>query len=199
MKRACATCGAPLPERVGRGRPSVYCSPACSRAAASRQPYVKGNNRRPCSQCGRRLPTSAASSATPRCHTCRSAARTEMYGPDPIAQRRGDNRDRQRQRRANGTAISPGNHRARALRFGVEYEYVDRRRVFNRDRWRCGICRHRVDKRLKYPHPRSASLDHIVPMSKGGGHTYLNTQCGHLDCNLRKLAAGEGEQLALIG
>ena len=117
----------------------------------------------------------------------------------PIEQRRAIWARELRVRRAAGKVLSPGNHRTRALKHGVEYEYVDRRRVFIRDRWRCGICRLPVDKRLRYPDQRSASLDHIVPMSKGGGHTYINTQCAHLDCNLRKLAAGEGEQLALLG
>lgn len=44
-----------------------------------------------------------------------------------------------------------------------------------------------------------ASLDHIVPMSLGGGHTYLNTQCSHLMCNLKKSFRSTGDQLALIG
>lgn len=45
----------------------------------------------------------------------------------------------------------------------------------------------------------SASLDHVVPMSKGGGHTYANTQCSHLKCNVDKKNGGHGEQLALVG
>jgi hypothetical protein len=90
-------------------------------------------------------------------------------------------------------------HYARAIRFGVERERVNRLRVFERDKWRCGICRKRVDKRLKYPHPMSASLDHIVPMVHGGGHTYANGQCAHLKCNVDKRAGGHGEQLALVG
>lgn len=31
-----------------------------------------------------------------------------------------------------------------------------------------------------------AVLDHIVPISKGGPHTYSNTQCLCRDCNLKK-------------
>lgn len=152
--------------------------------------------KRACSVCGTLKVVNGKSRATIICHQCRRTGHSPRM---TIEQERAINAAYQRARRAAGKALSPGNHRTRALKFGVEYTYVDRRRVFNRDRWRCGICRNPVDKRLKYPHPRSASLDHIVPMSKGGGHTYLNTQCAHLDCNLRKLAAGEGEQLALIG
>ena len=32
----------------------------------------------------------------------------------------------------------------------------------------CGICGKPVDKELKYPHPLSACVDHIVPIAKGG-------------------------------
>lgn len=43
----------------------------------------------------------------------------------------------------------------------------------------CGICGGDVD-------PGRFHLDHIVPLSKGGAHTYENTQPAHPACNLRK-------------
>lgn len=58
--------------------------------------------------------------------------------------------------------------------------------VFDRDRWMCGICGTPVDQALTYPDPNSASLDHIVPLARGGHHTHANTQCAHLICNIRK-------------
>jgi len=60
--------------------------------------------------------------------------------------------------------------------------------IMDRDGWVCGICGDPVSKDLKWPHPMSASLDHIVPVSKGGPHTRLNTQCSHLTCNQKKSA-----------
>lgn len=71
--------------------------------------------------------------------------------------------------------------------------------VFERDGWRCGLCHKKVDHRLRYPHPKSASVDHIVPLSQGGTHTYANVHCAHLRCNLIKHNRGGGEQLALLG
>lgn len=91
------------------------------------------------------------------------------------------------------------NARQRARHHGVEYEYINRKKVFDRDKWRCGICGKKVDKRLKYPHPMSVSLDHIVPMSLGGGHLYVNVQCSHWLCNTEKCDTGAGDQLALLG
>ena len=32
----------------------------------------------------------------------------------------------------------------------------------------CGICGHQVDFSLKSPHPMSATIDHIIPVAKGG-------------------------------
>lgn len=196
----CATCDVALPPRTGRGRPATYCSITCRQAAATRHTYNKTGKtiRRPCAKCGQLRPTAARSRDGLICHSCRKIHR-EQYGPDYAEQRRAQGREYQRNRRQLGLALSPGNHRARAKRYGVEYEYVDRLRVFRRDRWCCGICHEPVDKRLKYPHPRSASLDHVIPMARGGGHTYANTQCSHWECNLLKLAGGGGEQLALIG
>ncbi|MCK4625025.1 MAG: HNH endonuclease [Phycisphaerae bacterium] len=54
------------------------------------------------------------------------------------------------------------------------------------------------DEALKYPHRRSASLDHIVPISQGGHHTRKNVQLAHLGCNIQKRAS-RGHQLRLIG
>jgi 5-methylcytosine-specific restriction endonuclease McrA len=89
-------------------------------------------------------------------------------------------------------------YRARARKYGVEYTPLNRLLVFQRDGYRCGICGKKVNKRLKYPHPMSVSLDHVVPMALGGGHTYANVQCAHLICNGRKSHLGAGDQLALL-
>ena len=32
----------------------------------------------------------------------------------------------------------------------------------------CGICGKRVDFKLKFPHPLSPCIDHIIPVAKGG-------------------------------
>lgn len=58
--------------------------------------------------------------------------------------------------------------------------------VHERDQWTCGLCRQPVDPGLAWPHPMSASVDRIVPLSQGGDHTLANVQCAHLSCNSRK-------------
>jgi 5-methylcytosine-specific restriction endonuclease McrA len=58
--------------------------------------------------------------------------------------------------------------------------------VAERDGFCCGICSDPVDMSLAYPDPFSRSLDHIVPLSRGGEHSYSNTQLSHLRCNVSK-------------
>lgn len=69
--------------------------------------------------------------------------------------------------------------------------------IRKRDENRCGLCGGRVNGK-PWPHPLSASLDHIVPLSEGGAHAAANVQLAHLRCNLRKGVRGCGTQLRLI-
>lgn len=51
----------------------------------------------------------------------------------------------------------------------------------------CGICGKPVDFRLKYPHPLSPCIDHIIPIAKGGHPSDLeNLQLAHWTCNRQK-------------
>lgn len=69
---------------------------------------------------------------------------------------------------------------------GAVVEQVRRRAVFERDGWVCGICEEPVAPALKSPDLASASLDHIVPLSLGGEHSYANVRLAHLGCNIRR-------------
>ena len=51
----------------------------------------------------------------------------------------------------------------------------------------CGICGNPVDFSLKFPHPLSACIDHIIPVSKGGHPSDIgNLQLAHMCCNRQK-------------
>lgn len=86
----------------------------------------------------------------------------------------------------------------RAKEKGAAGAALDPLTVYERDGWRCGICKRQISKRLTYPHPRSVSLDHIVPLSWGGEHVWENVQPAHLECNMTKSNRVEFEQPLLL-
>jgi len=49
---------------------------------------------------------------------------------------------------------------------------------------KCHICGEKVDMESKGK--RRASIDHVVPISKGGSSEFDNLLLSHLDCNIRK-------------
>jgi 5-methylcytosine-specific restriction endonuclease McrA len=105
------------------------------------------------------------------------------------------NRERYRE---NPEAWAGYNHERRARLRGTESEKFTPAEIYERDRWTCGLCRKKIRKELRWPHLRSASLDHVLPLSEGGSHTRANAQAAHLGCNLRK-GTGGSQQLSLIG
>ena len=51
----------------------------------------------------------------------------------------------------------------------------------------CGICGNEVDFSLKFPHPLSPTIDHIIPVAKGGHPSDINNlQLAHFWCNRQK-------------
>lgn len=77
----------------------------------------------------------------------------------------------------------------RFRRVGQLVEQVDHAIVFERDGWICQLCFEPVDKHLVGREPMAKSLDHILPLSKGGLHSYANVQLAHFGCNAAKNAS----------
>ena len=84
-----------------------------------------------------------------------------------------------------------GKHRAasqrtRMLRHDAGAERIVRDEIGDRDGWVCGICREPLDRTLRWPESDSQSLDHVVPLSKGGLHRSGNVRIAHLGCNVKR-------------
>lgn len=80
-----------------------------------------------------------------------------------------------------------GSSKRRAAEAGVEWDCgIDTIEVAESAGWVCGICNLPIDGGLEWPHPRSLTLDHIVPVSRGGGHVRRNVQPAHFVCNSSK-------------
>lgn len=88
---------------------------------------------------------------------------------------------------------SGGGHGARAKRCGVEREHVNKLKVFERDQWICQTCGISCD-RTHSNNDTSPELDHIIPLSKGGGHKYDNVQLLCRSCN-----GAKGDSVEALG
>jgi len=66
-------------------------------------------------------------------------------------------------------------------------QYEANRKIILATRDICAICGKPVDKTLKSPHPWSATIDHIIPIAKGGHPSDMeNLQLAHRCCNRQK-------------
>lgn len=78
-------------------------------------------------------------------------------------------------------------------------ETVDPLKVLARDGWRCKLCGVKTPQAKRGTYADDApELDHIVPLARGGEHSYRNTQCACRRCNGAKGAKPLG-QLLLVG
>lgn len=87
-------------------------------------------------------------------------------------------------RRKESDRAQKDRRRARKRRLTVETVY--RKRVFERDGWLCQLCRRPLRRDVAVPHPLAPTLDHIIPLARGGEHSYRNVQAAHFICNSRK-------------
>lgn len=193
---ACVRCGEPIPSRSGPGRKAMYCSDSCRNAPARTigschrcgAPTFGTKAKKFCTEMCRNIHNNdrykamaiaESQSATPiRCKECGSEfLRPYASHRKVFCSERCSRKDRRRKGRAS----------RRALMAGVQVENVDPIRVFERDGWRCQICFVKTPKSLRGMYDnRAPELDHVLPISLGGAHSYMNTQCSCRLCNLTK-------------
>jgi hypothetical protein len=197
MASICKQCAAEFPTRASKkGTLQVYCSRACQvdgrRAPAKPMPR--------CLRCDAEVRR-----ARSRCKPCQ-VIRAREYARDKSLNRHERN---DRPCRECGTAFAPAygdklkvfcslgcGYKAakRAARLkrkakvrGVTVEPVNPTKVFERDGWRCHLCgKTTIKGKRGTNHPLAPELDHIVPISKGGAHSYGNTACSCRKCNAAK-------------
>jgi 5-methylcytosine-specific restriction endonuclease McrA len=93
----------------------------------------------------------------------------------------------QRAVKALATRLHVGVKRVRDAGFGAAVEEFTVRDVYERDGGRCYLCGLPTLADLDDGRQAtSASLDHVVPIEQGGGHTLDNVRLTHLRCNTVK-------------
>lgn len=66
-----------------------------------------------------------------------------------------------------------------STRSGISNRNIAKSKVFTRDGWKCGYC-------LTPVNSKSATIDHVIPRSKGGDNTYENVVTCCKKCNGKK-------------
>lgn len=85
--------------------------------------------------------------------------------------------------RASRIGIMKRNARIRMHRI----DRIDPIKVFERDRWRCHICQKKTKRELRGSASKLApELDHVLPIARGGSHTWGNVACSCRGCNRSK-------------
>lgn len=89
--------------------------------------------------------------------------------------------------------------RRRAIKHGVDADRFDPTEIHERDNWTCQICGKKTRPDWNYLHPLAPTIDHIIPLAKGGSHTKKNCQTAHRRCNTEKSDGAANDQLRLVG
>jgi len=162
--RPCLNCGGPLKGHANER--TMFCSISCS-AEYCREVC--------CRACGAKFVKRGVQGKAWYCVACKQK-RIQKY------------------KRRHGKGIAK-----RAKRYGVERVPYDRVELLARDGWQCQLCLCPLRRKWTYnprtfvPHPKNATLDHIIPMSKGGADAPWNIQACCLECNGKKSASTTGQ------
>jgi 5-methylcytosine-specific restriction endonuclease McrA len=177
--RCACGCGEPVPVRKAnctargyvKGEPCRFVAGHSSRV--TRKLPVNGMVQ--CYDCGITKATSdfnvdstRPSGLDPCCRACQKA-RYRRANPNP------------KYRRWPNSAVRARAYAAarRARLRGQFVEHVDALVVYTRDGGICGICGEPVE-------PAAFDVDHVIPLAKGGEHSYANVQAAHPSCNYSK-------------
>jgi 5-methylcytosine-specific restriction endonuclease McrA len=74
-------------------------------------------------------------------------------------------------------------HRYRARLRAAYVAPVNRALIYLRDEYTCQLCHLPVDMTTLSPQPFAPSLDHVIPLARGGTHELNNVQLAHVICN----------------
>jgi 5-methylcytosine-specific restriction endonuclease McrA len=84
-----------------------------------------------------------------------------------------------------------GNYYQRAKKYGCEYvPGITLKKLIQRDGLQCKICGKMCNPDdhswANHSGPMRPSVDHIIPLAKGGPHDWDNVQVAHIICNSAK-------------
>lgn len=78
-------------------------------------------------------------------------------------------------------------------------QYERNKKIIFASQTTCAICGKPVNFSLRYPNPMCATVDHIIPIAKGGHPSDLdNMQLAHFRCNLLKGQSTNAEKKVTV-
>jgi 5-methylcytosine-specific restriction endonuclease McrA len=161
-KRTCERCGQPFHPKTKRAR---WCSTRCHDAYRWVIEYRRNHPwhnaaERPCHRCG--TLTKASRRGRTACARCKAIV-------DRINHKTAKWRRKARMKGADVQPFRPHD-------------------VHMRDGYRCQICGTKTNPKASPCSDRYPTLDHIIPLSRGGAHSRENTQTACRRCNMAKAA-----------
>lgn len=177
--RSCQLCGALFAPKLASAR---YCSGLCvsrarpprdrsARSSAEKALRLAAKQDRTCVFCGAVMPRTMRSNAKFCSEQCNSRAH----------------------------AITNKAHRRTGRKSRGDHALISVAYLGDRDGWHCEICNKPINRQRTHPDPQRASVDHIIPVSLGGGNELANLRVVHLRCNSSRRATATNDQLRLIG
>lgn len=209
---SCPECANPIPEKGRTGPRKKYCSTRCKRKANKRvalaaemdaRTKARQESRSQCQTCGcefvpeRRIdqvycspdcrPPSAEHSLSALCERegCdRPRQARDLCKPHYRREARADGREKRKIWDDKGRK----NYQVRLERLdgANNSDPVMLRALIRRGDRDCPECGEEIDLSLEYPHPMYRTIDHIIPLAKGGKHILSNCQLMHYQCNAAK-------------
>lgn len=184
--RTCGICPKPLPAESPRHQ--RWCSTQHRQAAWRLRQEGPG---KVCTSCRVQKPhgdyqrkRSNVDGLQSRCRECQNAAMKKHYEDnhgDYLTRRAGWRATPERRELLWAQGVE-----TRARSFGVPVvERVRRLDVFQRDGWLCTLCGEPMVRETGQ-NPRSATVDHTVPLAEGGRHVLENCRSAHRQCNREK-------------
>jgi 5-methylcytosine-specific restriction endonuclease McrA len=160
-----------------------------------RRIIVRTRTEKVCYKCEQLLPLTAFGPTTQEsldglkgyCRECDAAYHKERFDENPEKVHA-----TQRQwRQTNPGSFKASIARRRSRIQNLPCEDVNPITLADRDNWTCWICDYLIDKTIQWSDDWSINrwyrtIDHIVPLSRGGHHTYDNTRIAHWYCNVTR-------------
>lgn len=191
VNHSCHHCGIDFVARNGQ----QWCSNKCRNEKRNKEDKSLGGRNMACVQCGQSSRNGMICSE--ECQVARWSRKCKDCSAEYM-QKKNTSGKCQRCRKRDRERASSVRLRVRQGKVRVAVNKLSVREVWERDGGVCQLCQKKINWESAWPDSKSMSVDHIVPLSKGGTDEGVNVQAAHLGCNSRKRNKA-GSQKRLFG